>query len=96
MWDGMLSGGIYSKMPQRAKRKAAGTLAEILHARHPAYKFTQLPDVGLDRPVASPVGRQVSFEITGPNDQTSVVHARATADEYGIDGAAENPAPLID
>jgi hypothetical protein len=80
MWDYMLSGGIYSRMSRRAKQTAAGTLAEVLHARHPAYRFTRLPDVGPDRPIASPVGRQASFEITGPNDQSAVVHARATAD----------------
>jgi hypothetical protein len=96
MWDSMLSGGIYSRMPQRAKEKAAGTLAQVLHARHPAYRFTPLPGVGRDRPVASPSGRQVSFEITGPNDEASVIGARATADKHGVDSAAENPSPLID
>jgi hypothetical protein len=96
MWDSMLSGGIYSKMPQRAKKKATDTLAQVLHARHPGYTFALLPGVGPDRPVASPSGRQVAFEITGPNDQAAVIRARATADEHGVYRAAENPAPLID
>ena len=85
----MLSGGIYSKMPQRAKKKATDTLAQVLHARHPGYTFTLLPDVGRAGSVVPPGGRQVAFEITGPNDQASVVHARAAADEHGVNGAAE-------
>jgi hypothetical protein len=83
-------------MSQRAKDKAVGTLAQVLHARHPTHKFAPLPGVGRDRPVASPSGRQVSFEITGPNDEASVIGSRATADKHGVDGTAENPSPLID
>lgn len=33
---------------------------------------------GPDRPVALPSGGQVSFEITGPNDEASVIGPRAT------------------
>jgi hypothetical protein len=96
MWDSMLNSGVYSKMPERAKKKATDTLAQVLHARHPGYTFTLLPDVGPDGSVVPPGGRQVAFEIAGPNDQASVVHARAAADEHGVNGAAENPPALID
>jgi hypothetical protein len=96
MWDSMFSAGTYGRMSKHAKDRAVGTLSQVLSARHPTYKFTQLPGVGPDRPVASPVGRQVSFEITGPNDEAPVVCARTTADKHGVDGAAENPPPFID
>jgi hypothetical protein len=69
----MFSAGTYGRMSQRAKDKAVGTLSQVLSARHPTYKFTPLPGVGRDRSVASPPGRQVSFEITRPNDEASVV-----------------------
>lgn len=96
MWDSMLSAGAYGRMSQRAKDKAAGTLSQVLNARHPTHRFTPLPGVGRDRAVASPSGRQVSFEITGPNDEASVIGSRATADKHRVDGVAENPSPLID
>ena len=36
-------------MPRRAKQKVTDTLVEVLHARHPAYRFAPLPEGGRDR-----------------------------------------------
>src|ERR1700691_3333946 len=95
MWDSMFSAGSYGRMSARAKNKALGTLSEVLHARHPAYRFTPLPGVGRNGSVLPPGHGKVSFEITGPNDQATVVNPGAATDENGINRAAENPSTLV-
>lgn len=63
-------------MPQIAKERALGTLSQVLHARYPTYTFTPLPDIGRNGSVSlASASGQVSFEITGPNDQAAVVGA---------------------